>query len=106
MQLSVDWLESTEEVLLIAQMFLLILGIIWSVWPGFSHVENRFRRTVATSMAVVLLYAGIHAAIYFYSWHIRPNVGLYQEPHWVSKHPEFQKQLRARIESNRWRKSD
>ena len=34
------------------------------------------------------------------SWHLRPNLGLYQEPDWVAQHPGFQRELRERIEAN------
>jgi hypothetical protein len=103
MQLSVDWPESKGELWLIAQMFLLILGIIWSVLPAFSHFQSWAWRMVAATLSVVLLFVGFQSATYYYSWHIRPNVGLYEEAQWVSKHPGFQKQLRAKIENNLWR---
>lgn len=106
MQLSVDWRESTGELALIMQMFLLICGIIWSVLPAFSHLRSRTLRTLLTAMSVVFLYVGFHATTYYYSWSIRPNVGLYEEPKWVSKHPGFQTQLRARIENNLWERHD
>ena len=56
----------------------------------------------ATALSVVLLYVGFHTTTYYYSWRIRPNIGLYEEPRWVSKHPAYQKQLRARIENDLW----
>ena len=105
MQLSVDWRESTGELALLAQTFLLVLGIIWSVLPELSYFQSLTRRAVAAAISVVLLFVGFHATTYYYSWHIRPNIGLYEEPRWVSKHPGFQRQMRARIENNLWKRN-
>jgi hypothetical protein len=105
MQLSVDWRESTGELALLAQTFLLVLGIIWSVLPALAYFQSLTWRTVAAAISVVLLFVGFHATTYHYSWHIRPNIGLYEEPRWVSKHPGFQRQMRARIENNLWKRN-
>jgi hypothetical protein len=32
-----------------------------------------------------------------YNWHLRPNLGLYQEQDWVAQQPGFQRELRQRI---------
>jgi len=77
----------------------LVAGLIWACLPAFP--EGR-RRILYRSVLIIALFMGAHATIYFYSWHIRPNIGLYEEPEWVAQHPGFQKHMRARIERNKW----
>lgn len=103
MQLSVEWRESTGELAFLAQVLLLIMGIIWCYLPVFSHFRSRAWIAVVTAVCMLLSFAGFHTVTNYYSWHIRPNIGLYEEARWVSKHPTFQRQLRAKIENSLWK---
>jgi hypothetical protein len=55
--------------------------------------------------AALALFFALSLTAAFYSWVLRPNLGLYREPAWVAQHPGFQKQMRQRIEKNLWQKS-
>lgn len=94
------WRESTAELALLIYYVLLTYGLGWALWLAFARKRLRF---VWHGLAGILLFAGIHTFIYFYSWYVRPNIGLYREPEWVSRFPEFQKQQRERIEANKWK---
>ena len=82
-----------------AQTMLLVVGLVWAVLPAFRQVRYRL---VYRGVLVVGLFLGFFAMTNLYAWHVRPNIGLYEEPGWVAEHPGFQKALRARIEANRW----
>ena len=99
LRLSVRWRESSEELALTVQTLLLLIGIIWAVLPVFRQLPYRF---VYRGTLAITLFIGFWALTNFYSWHVRPNIGFYEEPAWVAQHPGFQKELRARIEANRW----
>jgi hypothetical protein len=99
LQASVHWRESTEELSMMALYVFLLAGLIWACLPAF---PERGKRILYRSVLVIGLFTGTHATLYFYSWHIRPNIGLYEEPDWVAQHPGFQKQLRESIERNKW----
>ena|ERR1043166_1390027 len=98
-QLAITRPESWGE---LAQMCLFAVaagGLIWTVVPAFPRRQLRpvywvglFLGYIATTVLVTNVY----------SWHIRPNVGLYREPLWVAQHPGFQRELRALIDHNRW----
>ena len=102
-QLSVHWRESSEELAGLSLLVLLFVGLIWAVYPAFGKLNARASRIVCTSALVVALFVGLYTVDYLYFWHVRPNLGLYQEPDWVAQHPQFQRGLRARIEANTWR---
>ena len=99
LQLCVPWRESSEESAMTAQMILLLIGLAWAVLPAYRQIPYRL---AYRSVLVVGLFLGFLALTNLYTWHVRPNVGLYQEPAWVAQHPGFQKALRAKIEANRW----
>ncbi len=101
-QLSVHWRESTEELAATFLLVILLIGLIWGALPAFSKLSKRTIRIICRVALVIVLFVGLYTADYFYFWHIRPNIGLYQEPDWVAQHPGFQRQLRARIEANKW----
>lgn len=101
-QVSIHWRESTQEMLSIPLFILMLVGIVWGVLPAFGKLSNRPVRIVCRVVLVIVLFVGLYTVDYFYYWHIRPNVGLYREPDWVSQHPGFQRELRARIEANKW----
>jgi hypothetical protein len=99
-QVSVHWKESTGELWMMAQMVSALGGLIWACWPGY-----RLKRSwlfcvggIMVSSLLLLLLAN------FYTWILRPNLGLDREPDWVAQHPGFQKQMRQRLERNLWRK--
>lgn len=101
-QLSVHWRESTEELAGTFLLVLLLIGLIWGALPAFGKLSNRTIRIICRVALIVVLFAGLYTVAYFYFWHIRPNLGFYQEPDWVAQHPGFQRQLRTRIEANKW----
>ena len=98
-QVSVHWRESSGELCHMALYVFLMAGLIWACLPAFPKHPMRilYRATL-----VIGLFMGAHTTTYFYSWHVRPNIGLYEESEWVAQHPGFQKQLRERIERNKW----
>ena len=98
--------ESTDELITLFFNFLLFPGLlIWAVLPGFKKINNRVLRFAGRAAVVILLFFCMQTADYFYSWHLRPNLGLYKEPAWMSKYPGFQKKIRARIQKNMWKSS-
>jgi hypothetical protein len=97
-----NWRESAGELAQLLVYGFLLLGVIWAVLPASSSHDSRLLRGLERSVIAVGLVIALHTTIYIYSWHVRPNVGLYQEPDWVSQHPQFQEELRERIESNKW----
>jgi len=101
-QWSVHWRESSEELVGLLLLVLLLVGLVWATSPAFGKVSGRTRRVLCRAALVVGLFAGLYAVDCFYFWHIRPNLGLYEEPDWVAQHPGFQRSLRARIEANMW----
>jgi len=105
-QVSVHWRESTEEMLGVLLLILMLVGIIWGCMPAFGKLNNRPVRIVCRVVLVIVLFVGLYTVDYFYYWHIRPNIGLYRESDWVAQHPGFQRELRARIEANKWGSSD
>ena len=100
LEVSVHYPESTEELLTVSVFFSLAVGIIWSLMAGFR--AQRYP-ALCRCLAFAPLFIAFYAADYYYSWHIRPNLGIYEEPDWVAQHPDFQRQLRARIEANKWK---
>lgn len=101
-QVSVHWRESTQEMLGMLLIVLVLVGIVWGSLPAFSKLNKKAIRIVCRVALVAVLFIGLYTVDYFYYWHIRPNVGLYREPDWVAQHPGFQSRLRARIEDNKW----
>jgi hypothetical protein len=98
--------ELTDELIALFFNFLLFLVLlIWAVLPGFGKINNWVLRFAARTAVVILLFFFMHTVDYFYSWHLRPNLGLDKEPAWVSKYPEFQRKTRARIQKNMWKSS-
>jgi glucan phosphoethanolaminetransferase (alkaline phosphatase superfamily) len=101
-RISVHLRESTGELMSLALFLILLSALIWVTVPLIRVHRERAVNVFIRMVAILVLLAGFHTASYFYSWYIRPNIGFYREPGWVAQHPEFQKQLRARIEANRW----
>ncbi len=99
--------ESTEEFITLFFNFLFFAILLtWAVLPGFRKINNIALRFVVKAVVFILLFVCMQAADYFYFWHLRPNLGLYKEPAWVSKYPTFQKQTREKIKANMWTSSD
>jgi serine/threonine protein kinase len=98
-QASVHWKESTCELWGMALMAGSCVALVWAFWPGFRLPRWRMLGAGAAIVSCFVLW-GID---YFYNWHLRPNLGLYQEEDWVAQHPGFQRQLRQRIQNNLWR---
>lgn len=99
MQLSVQWRESSEELALMTETALPLIGLIWAVLPAFRQMPHRiaYRGALVVGLLTVCL-----AVTNLYAWHVRTNIGLYEEPGWVAEHPGFQRELRERIRANRW----
>ena len=101
LQLSGAWRESTEELWTMALYSACLAAMVWAAWPLRRHPWTVLLR----AGAAFALFAAVSVAAGFYSWHLRPNLGLYREPDWVAQHPGFQRELRQRIEKNLWRKA-
>ena len=101
-QLSVHWRESTGELCTMALNLSILVGSVWAMLPGFTGSWSRPTRVGLRALAAVTLFLALYVVDYCYSWHVRPNLGLYREPDWVAQHPGFQRQLRERIQSNTW----
>ncbi len=102
-RLSVHWRESTGELCTLALSLGILLGSIWAMLPGFTGIWSRLARVGLRAIAALALFVALYAGDYFYSWHLRPNLGFYQEPDWVAQHPGFQRELRTRIQANTWK---
>jgi hypothetical protein len=102
-QLSVHWRESTGELLTLAHCIVMLAGCIWALLPGFAGIGSRLARVFLRAVAALALYVALYAGNFYYSWHLRPNLGFYQEPDWVAQHPAFQRELRERIQANTWK---
>ncbi len=100
LQFCVHQRESTEELLTLSVFFSLAVGIIWALMAGFRAQRHP---ALCRFLAFVPLFVAFYAADYYYSWHVRPNLGFYEEPDWVAQHPDFQKKLRTEIEANKWK---
>jgi hypothetical protein len=99
LQFSVHRRESTEEVLTMAVFGCLFVGLIWALMAGFrARRHPALWRFLAFAPLFLLVYSGD----YYYSWHIRPSLGFYEEPDWVAQH-DRQKELQATIEHDKGR---
>jgi hypothetical protein len=99
-QVSKPWKESTQELWGMALAVATLGGLAWASWPGY-QLKRSWLFWAGGILASSLLLLGLDN---YYAWHLRPNLGLYRESEWVADHPGFQKQLRASIEKNLWRK--
>lgn len=97
-QVSVHWRESTSELWGIALAAATLGGLTWAFWPGYQLKRSWLFWVGGTTISSLLLLAIVN----FYSWHLRPNLGLNREPDWVAQHPEFQKKMQREIEKNLW----
>ena len=102
LQLEVHWLESTGELCTLALFLGILVGCIWASLPAFANVGAPLPRVALRAASALVLFTALYAGDYYYSWHLRPNVGLYREPDWVAQCPSFQHELRERIQSNTW----
>ena len=83
-----------------------LAAVIWAVLPAFSKIRSQGKRTWFRIGAMVVLFFGLLTTDYFCYWHLRPNLGLYEEPKWLAEHPGFQRKMRAKIRSNLWKSLD
>ncbi|MCP5521032.1 MAG: protein kinase [Verrucomicrobiales bacterium] len=97
-QMSVHWKESTSELWEMALAIATLGGLIWACSPAYRLKGSWWGWGAGTGLSALALLGLAN----FYSWHLRPNLGLYQEPDWVAQHPGFQRQLRKRIEASLW----
>jgi hypothetical protein len=98
LRLSVHRPESWEERWLLWWCIGSLAGITSAVLPV---IAPGFRIVRCAALILVFAVASFTAAN-VYSWHVRPNLGFYDEPNWVAQFPEFYRQQRERIEANRW----
>ena len=76
-------------------------ALVWGVMPLFSRLGTSLRGFLRAGLVAVLA-MGIIVIWNLHCGYLRPNLGWYEEPHWVAKFPEFQKQQRARIQARLW----
>jgi RNA polymerase sigma-70 factor (ECF subfamily) len=98
-QVSVQWKESTSELWGTALAVATLGGLAWACWPGY-RLKRSWGFWAGGIVGSSVLLLGLDN---FYTWQLRPNLGLYREPDWVAQHPGFQRQLLERIEGNLWR---
>ena len=103
LQLSVHWRESTGELALMGLGVATLPACAWVVLPILREIPRWPPRVIRGALEITLLFVTLNVVDYFYSWHVRPNLGLYREPDWVQQHPGFQRELRSRIAANIWR---
>jgi hypothetical protein len=99
-QVSVHWKESTGELWGMALDVASLGGLVWACWPGYRLKRSWVFWAGGTIGSAFLLMA----LGYFYSLHLRPNLGLYRESEWVAQHPGFQWGWRQGIGSKVWNK--
>jgi hypothetical protein len=102
-QFSVHWRESTGETCTLALMVVSLVGCSWAILPAFAGAGSLWARLGLRAVGALALFVLVYVGDYYYSWHLRPNLGLYREPDWVAQHPGFQRELQARIATNMWR---
>jgi hypothetical protein len=93
-RLSLHWRESTGELWQITLAVATLGGLVWACWPGY-RLKRSWLFWMGGAIASAFLVLGIDN---YYAWHVRPRLGLYQEPDWVAQHPGFQRQQRERIQ--------
>ena len=94
--------ESTDEILTMLLIVGMFCGVVWAVYPAFKQIPPKSVRLLLRISLVFAVFTALYTVDYIYSWHIRPNLGIYREPDWVKEVPEYQKQLRNRIQNNLW----
>ena len=102
-QLGVHWRESTGELWDIALMLATLVGLIWAAFPAFHKMQMPIVRIASRGLLISLSFVAMYALDYFHFWHLRPNLGIYQEADWAADHPEFQEEMHERISKNMWR---
>ena len=75
--------ESVSELWCFAELLILFIALIWANLLVFSHIETLLLRLIARISIILLLFVSVYAILYFYSWHIRPIIGLDIRPAWV-----------------------
>jgi hypothetical protein len=104
-QAGVHLKESTSELLEMALWFVTLAGMIWATHPAFPRYTG-VTRASCRGLVIALSFTVVYSVTYLYSWHLRPNLGLYREPDWVAQHPQFQKELSEKIRKNMWKSPD
>ncbi len=60
------------------------VGIIWALMGGFR--AHRFA-ALWRLLAFAPVFLALYAADYYYSYHVRPKIGVYEDPDWVRDLP-------------------
>ncbi len=97
-QVSLHWKESTSEQWDIALAVATLGALIWACWPGYRLKRSRLYWIFSTGLSALIVLGLAN----FYSWHLRPNLGLYHEPDWVAQHPAFQQKQQEAIARRLW----
>jgi len=101
-RLSVNWRESTGERWGAFLFVITLAAVIWAVLPAFSRIRSLDKRAWFRIGAMVVLFFGLLTTDYFWFWHLRPNLGLHEEPKWWAECPQF----RRKIQDNLWKSPD
>ena len=75
--------EGTSEMVAMGLEVLLVLALFWACSSLKLSQSKLFRRGTQALIACVIAVA-LNAVLYFYSWHVRPALGIYEEPSWVT----------------------
>ncbi|HWI57733.1 MAG TPA: serine/threonine-protein kinase, partial [Bacillota bacterium] len=100
-QISLHWKESTSELYFMGLTVATLAGFVWACWAGMRLKGSLLFVAGGTMFSAFLLLAVGN----LYSWHLRPNLGLYREEDWVTHIPGFQRQNRLRIAQHLWQRT-
>jgi uncharacterized protein (TIGR03067 family) len=83
MQTTVHQPESTGELWYMALWSGSLAAMVWAAWP----LRRARFRVAAVVVSTLMLFAALCGIDFFYSTHIRPNLGLYEEEDWLVQWP-------------------
>ena len=70
------------------------LGLLWANARSFASIQNRWYRLTARAALIGVVFAALCLAVYAYSWHVRPMLGLQCKANTVAN------QLNGRVRPN------
>ena len=77
------WRESTEESYLLALGAASLAGLVWAFWPGYRRTRSMIYLILGPVVSAVLLLAVDN----FYSWQVRPALGISREVDGAAQYP-------------------
>ena len=87
--------ENTSEKIAIGLVTVLIVALFWA-WGSVSLPQSRLLQWGTQAIVVCVVAVALGAALYYYSWHIRPALGIFEWPPWISpSYPERESLLSA-----------